>query len=249
MAVELFRSATRDGSSLGRDSIVDIGVEQSRELLRDGPRLGEETAIDERGERPREGNGLALHALLDEGHPALAGRVARVVQEEFFVLGGLTLYFRFSAGALALSSPSSVPNRPGSPSIAHLGASVGIVPSGATCTIAEGSGLSCSTGRFRIPSSPPMRRALPPVLVFSVATACSSGSRAPGAITVGGQPHCRSLSGPSNHAKLITAPRWARPDAPGLRRRTPSRARLPAHRPPGPSPRRRGRCRVDASRW
>ena len=68
MAVEPFRSATRDGSSLGRDSIVDIGIEQSRELLRDGPRLGEETAIDERGERPREGNGLALHALLDEGH-------------------------------------------------------------------------------------------------------------------------------------------------------------------------------------
>ena len=81
LAVEPFRSATRDGSSLGRDSIVDIGVEQSRELLRDGPRLGEETAIDERGERPHEGNGLALHALLDEGYPALAGRVARVVQE------------------------------------------------------------------------------------------------------------------------------------------------------------------------
>jgi hypothetical protein len=52
LAVEAFRSATRDGSSLGRDSIVDIGIEQSRELLRDGPRLGEETAIAERGERP-----------------------------------------------------------------------------------------------------------------------------------------------------------------------------------------------------
>jgi hypothetical protein len=44
--------ATPNGSSFGRDGIVDIGVEPSRELHRDGPRLGEETAIDECGERP-----------------------------------------------------------------------------------------------------------------------------------------------------------------------------------------------------